>query len=108
MSIHNTLLGKLMHEAGLDRGLKDVEDGTGIPYPTLVNINRGYKMVKNKKLPYSAHRGTRLILEDFFGVPWDEIFQDKSKDDAVKAPSNSVNEAVKKTFTVSKNPSSKK
>lgn len=103
MAIHDTLLGKLMHEAALHRGLKDVEDGTGIPYPTLININRGYNMVKGKKIKYTPHRGTRMILEDFFGVPWEKIFEDKSGEkDENKAPSSSVKEAVDKTFTVSK------
>lgn len=108
MSIHNTPMGKLMHEASLTRGLKDVEDGTGLPYPTLLNVNRGYNMVKGKKVKYTPHRGTRMILEDFFGVPWEKIFEDRSGKDEVKVPSASVKEAVDKTFTVSKKSNAEK
>ena len=95
---------KLMFEAGLERGLKDVEDGTGTPYPTLININRGHQMVKGVKLKYTAHRGTMKILEDFFGVPWSDIFEDTSSDEAVSdtKPAPSVDKAVKDTFTITK------
>lgn len=97
-----TKMEKLMFEAGLHRGLKDVEDGTNVPYPTLININRGYQMVKGKKLKYSAHRGTRMILEDFFGVPWKDIFEDKMADSIEEKEQPLANTAINETFNISK------
>lgn len=93
---------KLNFEAGLSRGLKDVQDGTKIPYPTLININRGYQMIKGKKVKYTAHRGTRMILEDFYGVPWEDIFEDRSGIDLEEKQTPSLKEAVKETFTIEK------
>lgn len=96
-----TKMEKLIFKASLYRGLKDVQDGTKIPYPTLININRGFQMIKGKKVKYTAHRGTRMILEDFFGVPWEDIFEDKSGEDPVeKNQTPSSEKAVKETFTI--------
>lgn len=93
---------KLMFEAGLSRGLKDVQEGTKIPYPTLININRGHQMVKGKKLKYTAHRGTKKILEGFFGVPWEKIFEDTSAENEESVSSASTQKAVDETFEISK------
>lgn len=95
-----TKMEKLMFEAGLHRGLKDVQHGTKIPYPTLININRGYQMKKGKRLKYSSHRGTMMILEDFFGVPWEDIFEDNMNDDEEDNSKPSSQKAVKDTFTI--------
>lgn len=95
-----TKMEKLMFEASLQRGLKDVEDGTKVPYPTLININRGYQMKKGKKLKYHAHRGTQLILEDFFGVPWKDIFEDKHADAMEAKAQPSSDKAMEDTFTI--------
>lgn len=93
----------LNFEAGLHRGLKDVEDGTGLPYPTLINIRRGYQMVKGKKLKYTAHRGTRMILEEFYGRPWEDIFEDRSGEDSTeKKQTPSIDNAIQETFIISK------
>lgn len=72
-----TKMEKLNFEAGLSRGLKDVEDKTNLPYPTLVNCNRGFQIVKGKIIPYKPSRGTQRILVDFYGKPWSEIYEDR-------------------------------
>lgn len=98
----HTKMEVLMFKASLHRGLKDVEEGTGIPYPTLININRGHQMVKSKKLKYTAHRGTRMILEDFFGVPWEDIFEDTSGEPEPAKSDSSAEQAISDTFTIEK------
>lgn len=99
----NNKMDTLIFKASLFRGLKDVQDGTGVPYPTLINIRRGFQMIKGKKVKYTAHRGTKMILEDFFGVPWEDIFEDKSGEEPEeKKQTPSVKQAVEETFTISK------
>lgn len=97
-----TKMEKLNFEAGLHNGLKDVQRGTKIPYPTLININRGFQMIKGKKCKYYSRRGTQKILEDFYGVPWEEIFEDKSAED-LQDNSLSAEKAINETFTISTN-----
>lgn len=99
-SLHTKMEG-LIFKAGLHRGLKDVQDGTKIPYPTLININRGFQMVKGKKLKYTAHRGTRIILEKFFGKPWSDIFEDRSGNDSKEENKTLATEqAISETFKI--------
>lgn len=98
----HTKMEELMFKAGLHRGLKDVQKGTKIPYPTLININRGYQMVGGKKLKYTAHRGTRLILEGYFCVPWEDIFEDKSGENINEKDDKSATKTVNEAFTITK------
>lgn len=97
-----TKMEGLIFRAGLHRGLKDVQAGTKIPYPTLININRGYQMKGGKKIKYTANRGTRKILEDYFTVPWDEIFEDNCGEGNHEKDASSTTKTVNEAFTITK------
>lgn len=94
---------KLMFEAGIHDGLKQVQRETAIrSYIILINVNRGYQMKNGKKIKYTANDGTIRILEAYFRVPWTDIFEDKSGEatkETSKAPS--TEKAISETFKVS-------
>lgn len=100
----NTKMERLNFEAGLSRGLKDVEEKTNLPYPTLINCNRGFQIVKDKIMPYKPSRGTQRILVDFYGKPWNEIYEDRyamaiAASQAGASPAASQ-EAINESFTI--------
>lgn len=98
-----TKMEGLNFKAGLTRGLKDVEDGTHLPYPTLINVNRGFQMIKGKKVKYTPSRSTKMILTDFYGVPWEDIWEDRSGDISTEEKSTPSEErAISETFNIEK------
>lgn len=54
--------------------------GTPVSWPILVNINRGFKMVKGKKFPY--HPTNRILIDigKLFKKKAAQMYEDRSKE----------------------------
>lgn len=69
-----TPLQKLLEEHNMD--LLTVRHKTGIAYPTLIDINRGYKMKHGKKIKYSPNKRTLKDIAELFNVSLNEFLDD--------------------------------
>lgn len=69
-----TPLQKLLEVHNMD--LLSVKYKTGISYPTLIDINRGYKIVGGKKVKYAPNKRTLKDIAELFNVPVNEFLDD--------------------------------
>ena len=91
-TLRATPLQKLRHQKGwrLIRVQRELQkQGTPISWPTLINIDRGFKVVvirdenkqilEERKLPYKPGKRLLTDIADLFDVPVKKIYQDRSQ-----------------------------
>ena len=70
-----TPLQKILHKKGWR--LRDLHEKvkTYISYPTLLNINHGYKTEKGVQVQYTPHPSTLQIISNVVGYPATKIYE---------------------------------
>lgn len=68
-----TPLQNLLEERGMT--LSEVHDITGVAYPTLINVNRGYMLKAGKRKKYRPRPRTMRDIAALFKVPYEELME---------------------------------
>lgn len=98
----HTLIEKQIYKAGLKGGLTSVAEGAVVSYPTVFNINQGFKTVNGKIKRYKPNPRTVQAIADFFGCTPEEIWEDRfEKASKQQAATGAPETVINKTFNVS-------
>lgn len=69
-----TPLQNLLNEYGLN--LLDIKEKTGISYPVLIDINRGYRLKHGKRIKYIPQKRTMRDIAEAFNIPFVKFLAD--------------------------------
>ena len=82
-NLNPTPLQKCRHKKGwrlVTVKQKLIERGTPVSWPILVNVDRGFKMVKGKKMPYHPFDRTLADIGRLFKKKAKDIYEDRSQE----------------------------